>query len=137
MKRKWYTKQISHPSNMPGGLSVAELGAHFDFKVERIFYLQGIKEGEVRGNHAHEELSQFILCLAGSFLIEMDDGGSKEQVQMTANGIGLFVDGLVWRKMWQFSSDAVMLVLCDRIYEQDLVITDYSKFKQLASESRA
>ena len=124
----WNITVIDHIQDDRGNLSVAEFGKHFDFKIERIFYLSNIGKDEQRGDHAHEQLNQFILCLAGSFDIILDNGKVKETYSMSNNGKGLFVDGLVWRTMSNFTSDAVMLVLCDRIYQDDIVIRDYDEF---------
>ncbi|MGO4891640.1 sugar 3,4-ketoisomerase [Flavobacterium sp. W21_SRS_FM6] len=124
----WNITAIDHIQDDRGALSVAELGKHFDFKVERIFYLTNIGKDEQRGEHAHEQLNQFILCVAGSFDIILDNGKVKETYSISNNGKGLFVDGLVWRTMSNFTSDAVMLVLCDRIYQDDKVIRDYDEF---------
>lgn len=124
----WNLVNIDHIQDERGCLSVAELGKHFSFRAERIFYLSNIEANEIRGDHAHENLNQFILCVAGSFDIELDNGKCKNNYTMTNNGCGLFVEGLVWRTMTNFSSDAVMAVLCDRIYSEDLVIRDYNLF---------
>ncbi len=124
----WKLISIDHIQDERGNLSVAEFGKHFDFKVERIFYLSNISKGEQRGDHAHEQLNQFILCVSGSFDIILDDGAVKENYRMSNNGKGLYVDGLVWRTMRDFTSDAVMIVLCDRIYQDDRVIRDYNEF---------
>jgi dTDP-4-dehydrorhamnose 3,5-epimerase-like enzyme len=124
----WSVAVIDHIQDDRGTLSVAEFGKHFDFKIERIFYLSNIGKDEQRGDHAHEQLNQFILCVAGSFDIVLDNGKIKENYSMSNNGKGLFVDGLVWRTMSNFTSDAVMVVLCDRIYHDDRVIRDYDEF---------
>jgi dTDP-4-dehydrorhamnose 3,5-epimerase-like enzyme len=124
----WKIIAIDHIQDERGNLSVAEFGKQFNFKIQRIFYLSNIDKKEQRGNHAHEELNQFILCVSGSFDIELDNGELKETYNMSNNGKGLFVDGLVWRTMSNFTSDAVMLVLCDRIYHDDRVIRDYNEF---------
>lgn len=127
----WVKTEMDHFYDHRGSLSVAELGKHFDFQVERIFYLTNVTQDEMRGDHAHLDLKQFVICVAGSFKIELDDTSKIEVIEMSNNGCGLFIDGLVWRKMWDFSADAVMLVLCDRVYSQDKVIRDYTEFKKL------
>jgi len=128
IKKNWALTSIDHIQDERGNLSVAEFGKHFDFKIERMFYLSNIGQNEQRGNHAHEKLNQFILCVSGSFDIELDNGKLKKTFTMSNNGIGLFVNGLVWRTMDNFTSDAVMVVLCDRIYSNDVVIRDYKEF---------
>jgi dTDP-4-dehydrorhamnose 3,5-epimerase-like enzyme len=124
----WKLTKIANFQDETGSIHIAEFGKHFNFKAERFFYLSQIGDGETRGDHAHLDLNQLITCVAGSFEIELDDGENKEIIHMSNNGQSLFVDGLVWRTMTNFSSDAVMLVLCDKIYAQDVVLRDYDKF---------
>ena len=132
---KWSLIPIDHIKDARGSLAVAEFGKHFDFRVERIFYLSNIGRNEERGDHAHEDLNQFILCVAGSFDIELDNGTLKNTYTMSNNGHGLFVEGLVWRTMTNFTNDAVMAVLCDRVYSDDIVIRDYNIFLAKVKEN--
>jgi dTDP-4-dehydrorhamnose 3,5-epimerase-like enzyme len=124
----WKLINIANIQDETGSIHIAEFGKHFSFKAERFFYLSNIKQKEMRGNHAHIELNQFITCVAGCFDIELDDGENKEIIRMSNNGESLFVDGLVWRTMTNFSPDAVMLVLCDKVYSEDVVLRDYDEF---------
>ncbi|MEZ8631943.1 FdtA/QdtA family cupin domain-containing protein [Vibrio lentus] len=128
MEKKWSLISIDSVVEGSGTLKVAELNKHFDFKIERLFYLTNIKDSSIRGAHAHEELQQFIVCISGSYTIDLDDGYNKESIFMNENGPSLLVDGLVWRTMRNFSSDAVMLVLCDRVYSEDRVLRNYDEF---------
>jgi hypothetical protein len=129
MKSKgWEFVNIDNIHDESGTLSVAEFEKHFNFEAKRIFYLSNIKKGEIRGEHAHEVLSQFVLCLAGCFDIELDNGNQKENYTLSNDGVGILLDGLVWRTMSNFSEDSVMLVLCDRVYKQDIVIRSYDDF---------
>ena len=129
LNNNWALTSIGHFQDCRGNLSVAEFGIHFDFKIERIFYLSDIVHNEQRGGHAHEDLRQFVLCLSGSFEIVLDNGRhNKSSYTMSNDGIGIFINGLVWRTMSNFTNDAVMLVLCDRIYDDDVVIRDYKEY---------
>jgi dTDP-4-dehydrorhamnose 3,5-epimerase-like enzyme len=131
----WELIDISNIQDETGSIHIAEFDRHFDFKAERFFYLSQIHPGEVRGNHAHLELKQFITCVAGCFDIELDDGKNKKIIRMSTNNQSLFVDGLVWRKMSNFSPDAVMLVLCDKVYSEDVVLRDYDEFLMEVKEN--
>ena len=133
--QSWKLIDIDNIEENTGSIHIAEFGKHFSFKVERIFYLSNIVRGEIRGEHAHLTLNQFIKCVAGSFDIELDNGCQVEKIHMTVRSPGLFVDGLVWRTMSNFSKDAVMLVLCDKVYEQDTVIRDYDAFLMEANKN--
>ena len=129
--KRWDVKEISSFPDERGNINIAELNKDFDFDVKRIYYLTGMDMSTKRGEHAHLELNQFMLCLAGSFEISLDNGFVKEAFIMKNNSKALLVGNLVWREMTNFSSDAVMLVLNDRVYSEDIVIRDYSEFKRL------
>jgi dTDP-4-dehydrorhamnose 3,5-epimerase-like enzyme len=126
--KSWRIDSIDRFKDTRGTLSVAEFGSHYDFRVERIFYLSDIDNDDIRGQHAHEELKQFVICVSGSFDISLDNGKIKETLTMSDDGKGLFLDGLVWREMTNFTENTVMLVLCDRVYKNDRVIRNYSEF---------
>lgn len=127
---KWRLINIDEVVERTGILRVAEFQKHFEFKAERFFFLSDILENEERGYHAHKELKQLVICLAGSYTIQLDDGYNKQTIKMTKGRQALLLDGLVWRTMYEFTSDALMLVLCDRIYANDEVIRDYELFKK-------
>jgi dTDP-4-dehydrorhamnose 3,5-epimerase-like enzyme len=123
---------IEYPSiKEPGGLlGVIEYGKEIDFTIKRVFFLRNIEIEVSRGFHAHNELKQFIFCANGSFVIELDNGDKKYSYELTQDSPGLWVDGKVWREMHSFSSDSVMMVLCDREYRFDTVVRDYADFKK-------
>jgi hypothetical protein len=130
----WNIVEISSFPDDRGNINIAEFDKDFNFDVKRIYYLTGMSEETKRGEHAHLELNQFMLCLAGSFDIELDNGFKKQKIKMTNNSKALIVRDLVWREMSNFTPNAVMLVLNDRVYSEDVVIRKYSVFKQLVDE---
>jgi hypothetical protein len=130
----WNIVEISSFPDDRGNINIAEFDKDFNFDVKRIYYLTGMSEETKRGEHAHLELNQFMLCLAGSFDIELDNGFKKQKIKMTNNSKALIVRDLVWREMTNFTPNAVMLVLNDRVYSEDVVIRKYSVFKQLVDE---
>lgn len=130
----WNIVEISSFPDDRGNINIAEFDKDFNFDVKRIYYLTGMSEETKRGEHAHLELNQFMLCLAGSFDIELDNGFKKQKITMTNNSKALIVRDLVWREMTNFTPNAVMLVLNDRVYSEDVVIRKYSVFKQLVDE---
>lgn len=130
----WEMKQYPIIEQQTGRLGVVELGKEFDFDVKRAFFLKDIKAGQTRGMHSHSQLKQLIICLRGSFSITLDIGQTKETLRMQDVNQCLYLDGRVWREMYSFSEDALILVLCDREYHDDEVIRDYSEFKRRLME---
>ncbi|MGV2840941.1 sugar 3,4-ketoisomerase [Vibrio cyclitrophicus] len=127
-QKLWKYIKLDRVQDSRGTITIGELDKHFDFEIKRFFILSENLENKTRGEHAHYELEQIILCTSGSFTIELFDGELFDKIEMKAGGDAIYVPGLVWRKMYNFSDDAVMLVLCDRIYAEDRVIRSYEDF---------
>lgn len=130
----WQLKDFPRIIDPKGELGVVEFGKEFDFDVKRAFFLRGISKGGSRGFHAHRELKQLVICLSGSFKILLDNGRETHELLMKEDGKCLFLDGRVWREMFEFSETAVMLVLCDREYRFDEVVRNYQQFKEYIKE---
>lgn len=132
----WQPVDLVHIQDERGFISIAEKGQQFDFDVKRIFFLSGVALGQERGHHAHEELQQIIFATSGSFTIELDDGSERTSFQLASGGQGVFVNGPVWRVMKDFSPDAVLMVLCDRVYADDKVIRSYDEFLRISINAK-
>ena len=128
----WVLGKFSSHQDDRGELGVLEFQQEFDFIVKRIFFMRGMNNGVVRGGHTHEDLLQAVVCLAGSFSIKLDDGKTEQIKTMhSKNNEYLILNGLVWRDLFDFSPDALVLVACDKIYCEDRVIRDYSRFQRM------
>lgn len=116
-----------------GTLGVVEAGAGLPFAVQRVFWLFGVPGEEVRrGDHAHAELRQVLVCVRGRCRIDLEArNGERETVELAEGGPGLLLDGPVWRTMHHFSADAALMVLCDRTYAEDRVIRSRAEFAAL------
>jgi hypothetical protein len=117
-----------------GTLIVGEHPSQLPFRVERIFTLLGIPEGEVRGTHAHRECEQFLVCLSGSVTAVVDDGSTRAEVVLDRPSLGLYMPALTWGTQYRYSPDAVLLVLASHPYDADDYIHDYDEFLTLAEE---
>lgn len=117
-----------------GTLIVGEHPAQLPFRVERIFTLLDIPEGEVRGTHAHRECEQFLVCLVGSVTAVVDDGITRAEVVLDRPSLGLHMPALTWGTQYRYSPDAVLLVLASHPYDADDYIHDYDEFTALAAQ---
>ena len=101
------------------------------FEVKRVYYIYDTTLGTVRGNHAHKDLKQVLICLSGACTIvcEMPDGSVSEH-RLDWPDRGLLIEGLVWRQMKNFSKDAVLMVLASEHYDESDYIRDYESFKK-------
>jgi dTDP-4-dehydrorhamnose 3,5-epimerase len=122
--------QLAYRGDVRGRLAVAQLGDTLPFVVRRVYWIHGTQPGISRGFHAHKRLRQVFVCLAGSVKIYLYDGSKEEVVAMDAFGPPLSVGPGLWRVMSEFSADCILMVLADRVYEEDDYIRDIEAFKK-------
>ena len=123
--------KIRNENSENGDLHFIEGRNDIPFDIKRIYYLSSVPSGQSRGGHAHIKLEQFFICLAGSFSIRFRDGFTDETLKLTANSEGVYVPCLIWRDLFDFSKDAVCLVLASHEYSADDYIHEYSRFLEI------
>lgn len=111
-----------------GSLISLEAGKNIPFDVKRVYYIFGTKSGVSRGFHAHKDLRQVAVCVAGSCRFILDDGRERAEIHLDSPDKGLLIDGLTWREMHDFSEDCVLMVLADQHYDESDYIRDYEAF---------
>lgn len=113
-----------------GSLVAVELGRpdSVPFAVKRIYYIYGTGKGISRGFHAHRDLEQVAICLAGRCRFVLDDGHRREEVWLDSPNRGLRIGRLVWREMDEFTNDCVLLVLASEHYNETDYIRNYNDF---------
>jgi hypothetical protein len=111
-----------------GSLTFIEGGRHIPFDIKRVFYLYDVPTGESRGAHAHRELQQFLVCLAGSFDVSTDDGEQKRVIHLNRPWIGLHIPPMIWASEINFDPGTVGLVLASLPYDEADYIRDYDTF---------
>lgn len=121
--------EIDKHQNDKGNISVIENGITVPFDVKRVYYLYDVPGGEARGGHAHKELRQLIVAASGSFNVTLDDGNVKRTFTLNRPYQGLLVVPGIWRKLDNFSSGAVCLVMASLVYDAYDYIRDYEQFK--------
>lgn len=82
----------------------------------------------IRGKHAHKSLEQVLICTSGSCKILLDDGNSKTVVNLDDPKKGLYISNNLWREMFDFSDDAVLMVLASDYYKEEDYIRNYEEF---------
>ena len=102
------------------------------FRIKRVYYMYDTAEGVVRGKHAHKNLEQILVCIHGSCKILLDNGREKKIVPLEKPYEGLYVASNVWREMYDFSDDAVLLVFASELYYEEDYIRNYDEFLKLA-----
>ncbi len=112
-----------------GNLVVAE-GSGFDvpFDIRRVFYIYGSDPDIKRGNHANRYTQFVLINVSGSSKVLVDDGVNKEVIVLDKPRMGLYLGTMVWKEMYDFSPDSVLLVLASEHYIESEYIRDYDAF---------
>ena len=117
--------------NEKGNLSVIEEELHIPFKIKRIYWICDVPGGESRGSHAFKETEEFIVALSGSFDVVLHDGISEKKFSLNRSYYGLYVPKLIWRKLENFSTNSLALVLSSTTYTDVDYIRDFGNFLSL------
>lgn len=113
-----------------GTLVALEEMKNIPFKIKRVYYMYDTKLGVRRGYHAHKHLKQVLICVKGSCKILLDNGHEKSELVLDTPNKGLFIESAVWREMFDFSEDAVLMVLASELYDESDYIRNYEEFIQ-------
>jgi len=105
------------------------------FRIRRVYYMYDTAEGVVRGKHAHKSLEQILICIHGTCKIRLDNGWEKKIVNLEKPYEGLYVANNMWREMYDFSPDAVLMVLASDVYDERDYIRDYDEFLKCVKEN--
>jgi UDP-2-acetamido-3-amino-2,3-dideoxy-glucuronate N-acetyltransferase len=120
-----------------GLLSFAQIEESLPFPVVRYFLVYGVPNREIRGEHAHKALHQFLVCVSGDCAVRMFDGQKSDEVKLDRPELGLHVPPMVWTTQYKFSSDAVLLVLASDVYLEDDYIRDSDDYAALLGQLRS
>ena len=125
------TKEISLPllKNDSGSLIFLENYSQVPFEIQRVFFVKG-KKNNCRGNHAHYNCSQFLICIEGSIEITCDNGNSKKIFLLDNYNKGILIPPLVWATQHYKSDNSILAVICDMKYNENDYIRDYESFKK-------
>lgn len=121
---------LSENIDSRGSLVVAEVGKQLPFTVNRMFMVSQVPPGEPRGIHAHKECHQFLVCVNGSVKAMVDDGNTREVVELNSTSQGLHMPPLTWGCQYDYSEDAVLVVLASHGYDPNDYIHEYDEFEQ-------
>lgn len=111
-----------------GSLISLETNKQIPFDIKRVYYIYGTEKDVARGFHAHKQLKQVAVCVAGKCRMILDDGNKREELWLDSPAKGLLIEDMVWREMHDFSEDCVLLVLASEHYDEADYIRDYDEF---------
>jgi len=120
-------------SDLRGSLTHAEIERELPFLPKRYFVIFDVPNPEIRGEHAHRELHQFMVVLRGRVNVAADDGRRRWQAVLDSPKLGLHVSPYVWLNLFRFSADCILLVLASDVYREGDYIRDYDEFERLVA----
>lgn len=100
-----------------GQLVALEALKDIPFEIKRVYYMYDTVEHVRRGGHAHKNLKQILICIHGSCKVMLDNGSEKKIISLEKRYEGLYIEHSMWRVMYDFSPDAVLLVLASDLYK--------------------
>ena len=122
--------------DMRGDLSVGEMPTEIPFDVKRYFLVFNVPSSKTRGEHAHHECHQFLICVKGTCSVVVDDGRNRAEVLLDSPGKGLHLPPLTWGIQYKYSKDAVLLVFASHHYDPLDYIRDYSEFLEVVQREQ-
>lgn len=123
--------------DLRGNLSFAEYMDGLPFVPKRYFVVFDVPSKEVRGEHAHRQLHQFLVCIKGSCSVLVDDGHRSDEIQLISPMRGIHIPPMIWSVQYRYTQDAVLLVMASDLYDPDDYIRDYETFlKEVAEGAR-
>lgn len=120
--------QLQSHGDERGSLVSLEEQKNIPFPIKRVYYMFDTKDKVRRGFHAHKQLKQLAIVLKGSCRFLLDDGKEKIEVLLDNPAQGLYIESFVWREMFDFSDDCVLMVLADGLYDESDYIREYDEF---------
>lgn len=114
-----------------GHLVVAEFPHNIPFVIKRIFYIYGSDKNIVRGKHANRKSEFVLINVSGSCKVKVDTGREQKIINLDKPHKGLYLNKMVWKDMYDFSSDSVLLVLASTHYDGKEYIRDYKEYLKL------
>lgn len=119
---------VQTATDLRGSLAAVELASALPFVPQRFFSVFGVPSREVRGEHAHRECAQVLVCLQGSVHSIVDDGSSRREVRLDSPDVALYMPPMIWGTQYLYSEDAVLAVFASHPYDPDDYIREYEQF---------
>ena len=120
-----------------GHLVVVEGNKDIPFEIKRMFYIYGSDKTVVRGQHANRKSEFVLINVSGTSKIKVKDGEGNEAIYcLNRPHTGVYLPTMVWKDMYDFSEDSVLLVLSSEHYDAKEYIRDYDEFKKIIAQER-
>jgi len=114
-----------------GNLSFFENKNQIPFDIKRTYWIYDVPGGDARGSHAFKESHELIVALSGSFDVVLHDGKKEVKYNLNRSYFGLYVPNMVWRRLENFSTNSLALIVSNIGYDVTDYIRDFDEFKKL------
>ncbi len=111
-----------------GNLVVVEGNQDIPFEIKRVFYIYGSDSEVVRGQHANKRTEFVLINVSGTSKVKVDNGKETEVIELNRPRMGLYLPANIWKDMYDFSEDSVLLVLASEHYDGSEYIRDYNEY---------
>jgi oxalate decarboxylase/phosphoglucose isomerase-like protein (cupin superfamily) len=114
-----------------GNLSFFENNNQIPFDIKRTYWVYDVPGGEIRGSHAFKESHELIIALSGSFDLILNDGKKEFKYNLNRSYNGVYVPNLIWRRLENFSTNSLALIVSNIEYNEQDYIRDFDEFKKI------
>ena len=114
-----------------GKLVVVEGAQSIPFDIKRVFYIYGSDATVVRGQHANRESEFVLINVAGTSKVRVTDGVEERGLELNRPMIGVYIPKMIWKDMYDFSEDSVLLVLANTHYDSREYIRNYEDYLKI------
>lgn len=125
---KFKTVEFKQNGDERGHLVVVEGNQDIPFDIKRVFYIYGSDADVIRGQHANRKTEFVLINVSGTSKVGVDDGFNQEIVELDKPHKGIYLSKMLWKNMYDFSNDSVLLVLASEHYDPSEYIRDYDEF---------
>ncbi len=119
-----------------GKLVVIEGEQTIPFSIQRVFYIYGSDTTVIRGQHANRESEFVLINVAGTSKVRITNGEEEFIVELNKPMMGVYIPKMIWKDMYDFSADSVLLVLASTHYSGEEYIRNYDDYVTLIKNNK-
>lgn len=119
-----------------GNLVVIEGNQDIPFEIKRVFYMYGTDNTMIRGSHANRKSEFVLINVSGKTKIKVDDGFSSAIIELDKPRMGIYIPAMLWKDMYDFTQDSVLLVLSNEHYDGSEYIRNYDEYLKEVNSKR-
>jgi len=127
--------KLKHVQDLRGNLVVGEFEREIPFFPKRYFIIHNVPSKETRGEHAHYQCHQFLVCVRGSCVLMVDDGVQRKELRLDSPEMGVYLPPRIWGVQYKYSRDAMLMVFASDYYDPEDYIRDYASFLEVVQAS--